>query len=95
MREDPLEAAEIALEVARPIPSSVDQQTHQAVLDEVLNHLASWAPASSNADEKRMRRVCDKWRVIRPQGSALDRILSGATASTTSGDDASSRYSYP
>ncbi len=80
MREAPLAAAQLALEIARDRPPGIDEPTHTAMLDEVLNRLATWAQTAENTDAERLHYLCDQWRMLRPQCPALTKIRATCTA---------------
>lgn len=95
MKDDPVSAAEAALQVARDIPTGVDQQAHQAVLDEVLSQLAARTGNMQNLDEQRLQRLYDQWRAVRPRCSVLARICERRADPAAPSHDATHRYSYP
>ncbi len=83
MKDDPLAAAEAALDVASllvgddvpgHLPSAARDPDHLALLDEVLNRLAASAERIAENDREHLLGVCDRWRQARPQASIIEVI---------------------
>ena len=73
-REDPINAAEVAVEVARDLPPGIDSQAHRDMLDEVLNALAARLRTDHDLDPVRLQHVCDLWQPLRPDSPTLEQI---------------------
>lgn len=74
MDEDPLAAAETALDVAREVPSVAASDEHLGVLDHILERLASWAEHARKIEMGRFLHVCKQWTTIRPDRPSVVRL---------------------
>lgn len=95
VKEDPISAAEVALQVARDIPAGIDRQVHDAVLDDVLNGLVIHCGNTHSGNEPRLRQLYEQWRGVRPQCSLLDRIREQSAEPVAPSGNAKYRHSYP
>jgi hypothetical protein len=73
LKEDPLTAAEAALDVATNPPAAMDRDRHERLIDEILNRTASHLPA--DADPERLARLCSRWQSARPAQPALRKFV--------------------
>jgi hypothetical protein len=81
VKEDPLTAAEAAIDVASCLPSTVDRDRHERLVDEVLTRVAAHLPA--DADPERLAKLCSRWQFVRPGHPTLRKLVErGSTAQT-------------
>ncbi len=73
-RTSPLCAAEAALELTRNVPSKAEQGGWPAVLTSVVTRLADWVDGLPEAELEGLAPIYRRWRAVRPQCPALDRI---------------------
>jgi hypothetical protein len=66
-KDDPLAASETALEVARDIPVGIDRNSHEGLLDEVLNHLVEATTRLSEVSRARLANIIHRWQSARPK----------------------------
>ena len=80
MRDDPMLAAERALELARDVPSNADGPAHAALLDEALNRLGAWVRSNPEADTRSVLALCDRWTGVRQGCPILDHVRQSCAA---------------
>lgn len=83
LTEDPLTALEVLFDVAVDLPSSIDRDRHERVIDEVLHHVADHLP--SDADPDRLERLCTRWQPVRPAWPALRKLMDSCSAAQSTG----------
>ena len=83
VKEDPLTIAETAIDVASNLPSAIDRDRHERLIDEVLTRVAAHLPA--DADHKRLAKLCSRWQSVRPGHPALRRLVERGSAAQTAG----------
>jgi hypothetical protein len=66
MRDDPLDAASVALDLTLREVSTTGTSALGGILDDVLRRLAMWAEAASNVDNDELLRFCKRWQAVRP-----------------------------
>jgi len=66
MKDDPLAAAETALDVARDIPAGVDRISHECLLNEVLHRLAEATKRLPELPNARLANIIRRWQAARP-----------------------------
>ena len=76
MRDEPLTAAEQALEVARNLPPAATELGHVSLIEELLDHVANWAQQVTDVSLERFTNVCNQWRHHRPACPNVDRLCS-------------------
>lgn len=81
LKEDPLTAAEAALEVAAHLPSAIDRDRNERLIDEVLNRVVSHMPMDAEPD--RLARLCTRWQSIRPAHPALRKLVERCSPAPT------------
>ena len=86
VKEDPLTTAEAAIDIASSLPSAVDRDRHERLIDEVLTRVAAHLPA--DADPDRLAKLYSRWQSVRQAHPALrkllDRCSPAQTANSTS-----------
>ncbi len=85
LRDDPLDAAAAALDVASHAQSTTDTPPFAVLIDEVLRRLASWALTAPDIDRDELHRLCDRWQPLRPNCPIIDEIRRNCAAPTASG----------
>jgi len=66
MADDPLAAAEAALNLTCDVPTTVDRKSNEVFLDEVLIRLGAAAPLTPGASLARLGDVVRRWQIERP-----------------------------
>jgi hypothetical protein len=84
MRDDPLSAASVALDIASDRQANAEASALDALLDDVLERLASWAQTASDADRDELRSLCDRWQPLRPDCPIIDEIRKACAAPAAS-----------
>ena len=83
VREDPLTAAEAAVDVGSSLPAGVEPARHEQLIDEVLSCLPAHLPADS--DPERLAKLCSRCQSIRPAHPALQRFVIHSLSSPAAG----------
>ncbi|MEK7730870.1 MAG: hypothetical protein AAB363_03340, partial [Planctomycetota bacterium] len=73
VKEDPLTTAEAAIDIASSLPSAVDRDRHEQLIDEVLTRVTAHLPADT--DPERLAKLCSRWQAVRPGHAALRKLL--------------------
>jgi len=82
LRDDPLDAAFVALDVAGDAVSDSTDSGLTGLFEEILSRLAALAPALEDADTGRLRAICTRWERVRPACPILHGIAQYITAGT-------------
>jgi len=73
-KEDPLDAAETAFDLAGPMPTSAAQFDFEGLIAAVLTALADWLEKDRDGDPVALGRLYEKWRSVRPDSAIVARI---------------------
>lgn len=78
LKENPLTAAEAALEVAADFPIVMDRERHERLIDEVIGRVSAYLPR--DVDLERLTNLCTRWRSVRPADPAIGKLIERCSA---------------
>ncbi len=80
LKENPLSAAEAALDVAADYPIVLDRERHERLIDEVIGRVVAHQP--KDEDPERLTNLCSRWRSVRPADPAIEKLAERCSAAS-------------